>query len=70
MNDKQLGFDPTINTFNGKRYIEIERHGKTERVIINSLIKWAFYVAGRTTIYRKGYLKDNNSRKPLVIKDS
>jgi hypothetical protein len=38
MNDEQLGFDPTILTSDGKRYIELVRNGQRERLIIDKLI--------------------------------
>ena len=60
MNDEQLGFDPTIKTSDGERYIEIERDGKTERIIIDALIKRAPCVAGRATTCWKGHLEGDD----------
>ena len=37
MNEEELGFDPTIMTANNQRFIEIERDGATERLIIDGL---------------------------------
>ena len=51
MNNKQLRFDPTFKTFDGERYIEIERDGKTKRIIIDAIMKRAPCVAGRATTY-------------------
>ena len=70
MNDEQLGFDPTINMSDGKRHIEIERDGKTERITIDAMIKRAPCVAGRATTCWKGHLEGDDSMRPLVIKDS
>jgi len=41
MSEEQLGFDPTITTSNGERFIEIKRDGRTERLIIDKLMKRA-----------------------------
>ena len=49
MNEEQLGFDPTILTSDGKRYIEIVRNDQTERLILNKLIKRVRYIASRAT---------------------
>ncbi|KAK0627073.1 hypothetical protein B0T14DRAFT_562919 [Immersiella caudata] len=35
MNEEELGFDPTFTTANGQRFIEIERNGSKERLIID-----------------------------------
>ncbi|KAJ2898011.1 hypothetical protein MKZ38_004229 [Zalerion maritima] len=70
MNDEQLGFDPTVKNSDGKRYIEIERDGETERIIIDALMKRAHCVAGRATTCWKGHLEGDESMRPLVIKDS
>ena len=70
MNDEQLGFDPTINTSDGERYIEIERDGETKRIIIDQCIKRVRCVAGRATTCWKGHVEGDDSMKPLVIKDS
>ena len=70
MNEEQLGFDPTIITADGKRYIEIERDAQKERLIIDKLMKRAPCVAGRATTCWKAHREGDNSRTPLVIKDS
>ena len=51
MSEEQLGFDPTIITVNGKRYIQIERDDQKERLIIEELIKRAPCIAGQATTY-------------------
>lgn len=69
MSDKDLGFDPTINTSDGDRYIEIKRNDRTERLILDRLMGRAKCIAGRaTTCWKAHYEKD--PRTPLVIKDS
>ncbi|KAI1466569.1 uncharacterized protein F4812DRAFT_460838 [Daldinia caldariorum] len=37
MSEEQLGFDPTIITSNGKRYIEIDRNGRREHLVIDAI---------------------------------
>ncbi|PQK08000.1 hypothetical protein BB8028_0001g00810 [Beauveria bassiana] len=69
MDEVQLGFDPTIITSNGKRYIEIERHGQTERLIIDEDMKRAPCIAGRATTCWKAH-HEEDPHTPLVIKDS
>ncbi|KAF2475021.1 uncharacterized protein BDR25DRAFT_301533 [Lindgomyces ingoldianus] len=70
MNEEQLGFDPTIITAGDKRYIEIERDNHTERLIIDKVMKRVPCVAGRATTCWKAYREGDNTRAPLVIKDS
>jgi len=70
MNEEQLGFDPTIITVDGKRYIEIKRDAQKERLIIDKLMKRAPCVAGRATTCWKAHREKDGSRMPLVIKDS
>ena len=70
MNEEQLGFDPTILLSGEKRYIEIVRNDRRERLIIDRLMKRAPCVAGRATTCWKAYREGDESQKPLVIKDS
>jgi hypothetical protein len=70
LNEEQLGFDPTIITAGGKRYIEIERNNRTERLVIDKVIKRVPCVAGRATTCWKAHCEGDESRVPLVIKDS
>lgn len=67
--EEQLRFNPTIITSGGERYIDIERLGKTERLIIDESMKRAPYIAGRATTCWKVYCEDD-PYTPLVIKDS
>jgi hypothetical protein len=46
LNEEQLRFDPAIITAGGKRYIEIERNNRTERLVLDKVIKRVPCVAG------------------------
>ncbi|KAI9777130.1 MAG: hypothetical protein M1839_009086 [Geoglossum umbratile] len=70
MNEEQLGFDPTISQSDGKRYMEITRNGKTERLILTELMKRHSSVAGRATTCWKAYCDGDESKMILVVKDS
>jgi Fungal protein kinase len=50
MNEEELGFDPTIMTANDQWFIEIERNGLTERLIIDEVMKRARCIAGRANM--------------------
>ncbi|KAF5126255.1 hypothetical protein E5D57_010951 [Metarhizium anisopliae] len=69
MNEEMPGFDPTIVTTGGQKYIEIERNDKTERLIIDEVMKRAPCIAGRATTCWKAHHNDD-PHNPLVIKDS
>ncbi len=70
MNEEQLGFDPTIITkSNGHRYIEIERNGQREELIIGMMMKRSRCIAGRATTCWKAH-HEADPLKPFVIKDS
>ncbi|KAJ5573499.1 uncharacterized protein N7459_007926 [Penicillium hispanicum] len=69
MSDEQLGFDPTILTLNGQRFIEVKRSGHTERLFIDKMIRRAPCVAGRATTCWRAY-REGDPQRPLVIKDS
>ncbi|KAK0631042.1 hypothetical protein B0T17DRAFT_491021 [Bombardia bombarda] len=69
MNEEELGFDPTIMTANDKRFIEIERDGSTERLIIDEVMQRARCIAGRATTCWKAH-HEGHPQIPLVIKDS
>jgi Fungal protein kinase len=70
MNEEQLGFDPTILESDDKRFIEITRNDKIERLVIVELIKRHSSVAGRATTCWKAYRNGDESKTVLVIKDS
>ncbi|OBS17101.1 hypothetical protein FPOA_12378 [Fusarium poae] len=69
MNEEQLGFDPTIMTVNGERFIEVDRNGSTERVIIDEVMQRAPCIAGRATTCWKAH-PEGRPEMLLVIKDS
>jgi len=70
MNEEELEFDPTIVSAEGRRYIDIERNGRTERLIINGVMKRAPCVAGRATTCWKAHRDGDDSGMQVVIKDS
>jgi len=70
LNEEQLGFDPTIITAGDKRYIKIERNNHAERLIIDKVMKRVPCIAGRATTCWKVYREGDESRTPLVVKDS
>ncbi|KAK4248230.1 hypothetical protein C7999DRAFT_40513 [Corynascus novoguineensis] len=43
MSEEELRFDPTIMTAKGQRFIEIEREGTTERLILDATTCWKAY---------------------------
>ncbi|EDN02592.1 predicted protein [Histoplasma mississippiense (nom. inval.)] len=70
MSRKQLGFDPTIVATGTERYIEIDRNGTKERLIIDETVGRARCVAGRATTCWKVYCETDKLQTPLVVKDS
>ncbi|KAL7623845.1 hypothetical protein AAE478_005401 [Parahypoxylon ruwenzoriense] len=69
MNEEQLGFDPTIITSGGKRYIEIDHNGSRERLVIDTAIRRSLCVVGRATTCWKAH-REGDTNTPLVIKDT
>ncbi|KAI1823925.1 hypothetical protein F4861DRAFT_549292 [Xylaria intraflava] len=70
MDDSLLGFDPTIKS-DHRQYIEIQRDGKTERLVLDGLIRPARGIVGRATICWKAHPEgDESTPLSLVIKDS
>ncbi|KAJ6102052.1 hypothetical protein N7486_004479 [Penicillium sp. IBT 16267x] len=69
MTEEQCGFDPTIITEDGERFIDIERNGQTERLILKRLMNRAPCIAGRATTCWKAH-REAEPGIPLVIKDS
>ncbi|ROT35341.1 hypothetical protein SODALDRAFT_283661 [Sodiomyces alkalinus F11] len=69
MSEEELGFDPTIVTANHERFIEIERNGSRERVIIDEVMLRARCIAGRATTCWKAH-PEGHPEMVLVIKDS
>lgn len=71
MNDEQLGFDSDLMELNGKRFVKINREGKEERLIITGTLRdHTACIAGRATTCWKAYREGDDSKKPLVVKDS
>jgi hypothetical protein len=70
MSNEQLGFDPTISEEDGRRYIQITRSGKPERLVIDELMKRHSSVAGRATTCWKTHREGDKSKQILVVKDS
>ncbi|TWU70363.1 hypothetical protein ED733_000050, partial [Metarhizium rileyi] len=69
MDEEMLGFDPTIIASGDEQYIDIERNDKTERLVIDEVMKRARCVAGRATVCWRAHRKED-PQTPLVIKDS
>ncbi|KAM9873871.1 hypothetical protein VDGL01_12050 [Verticillium dahliae] len=69
MNEEELGFDPTIMSANQERFIEVNRNGSTERIIIDQLMQRARCIAGRATTCWKAH-PEGRPEMLLVIKDS
>ncbi len=70
MNDKQLGRDPTIQQSIGKCYIEVTRDDQIERLFLTEEIRKQVAVAGRATTCWRAYCEGDDSKEPLVVKDS
>lgn len=69
MSEEELGFDPTIRTENRDRFIEIERNGSQERVMIDRVMLRARCIAGRATTCWRAH-PEGHPETLLVIKDS
>ncbi|GAB1311978.1 hypothetical protein MFIFM68171_02188 [Madurella fahalii] len=69
MSEEELGFDPTIMRAGDQRFIEIERNGSTERLIIDKVMRRGRCVAGRATTCWRAH-REEDPRTPLVIKNS
>ncbi|KAI0161090.1 hypothetical protein GGR52DRAFT_562862 [Hypoxylon sp. FL1284] len=66
--ERELGFDPTIITANDKKYVEITRDGIRESIVIDRLIGRTRCIAGRATTCWKAHSEGNPFA--LAIKDS
>lgn len=64
MDEENLGFNPTIITSHGERYITIDRDGQTERIYIDKVIKRAPCIAGRATTCWKAHRKEDPCNSP------
>ncbi|PHH71014.1 hypothetical protein CDD82_6782 [Ophiocordyceps australis] len=71
MSKESLGFDSSIMTCSSdnQRFIEIQRDGQTERLIIDEVLGRSRCIAGRATTCWRAHRKDD-PKTPLVIKDS
>ncbi|KAI0421007.1 hypothetical protein F5X98DRAFT_331176 [Xylaria grammica] len=69
MDGQSLGFDPTVIKSDHQQYIDIERDGATERLIIDSRMRRTPGVVGRATTCWKAH-PEGDKTMPLVIKDS
>ncbi|KAH8202495.1 hypothetical protein TruAng_003303 [Truncatella angustata] len=69
MNEEELGFDPTVKTENGQRFIEIERNESMEPLIIDKVMNRARCIAGRATTCWKAH-REGEPQTPLVVKNS
>lgn len=69
MSKEELGFDPTIITAKGRRFMEIDRNGTTELLVLDGLMKRARCIAGRATTCWKAY-REEDPHAPFVVKDS
>ncbi|KAH9875489.1 hypothetical protein J1614_004310 [Plenodomus biglobosus] len=69
MDEERLGYDPTIIAVGNKRYFEIERAERKERLVIDQVIKRVACVAGRATTCWTAHAEDDPGT-PLVVKDS
>jgi hypothetical protein len=70
MNNEQLGLDPTTQQADGKRYMEITRNDKIERLILTEDITKQAVIVGRATTCWRAYRDGDESEEPLVVKDS
>ncbi|KAL7621718.1 hypothetical protein AAE478_009045 [Parahypoxylon ruwenzoriense] len=69
MEEKELGFDPTIITLNNEQYIEINREGAKERILIDEVMGRVPCIVGRATTCWRAHPEGQPSMT-LVIKDS
>ena len=71
MTDEQLGFDPDLMEVDSQRFVKVNKDGKEERLIITEKLRThSSYVAGRASTCWKAYRYGDDSKKPLIIKDS
>ncbi|KAK1242045.1 hypothetical protein MKX07_000031 [Trichoderma sp. CBMAI-0711] len=72
MNKAQLGYDPTIVRSGTQRYIEIERDGRPERLILEKVIFRQACIAGRATTCWKARraVEEGDDKRTFVIKDA
>lgn len=69
MDSGDLGFDSTIVKSADRQYLDIERHGKKERLIIDQLVREPQGIIGRATTCWRAHLEGDYSLC-FIIKDS
>ncbi|KAL8296099.1 hypothetical protein RB600_001543 [Gaeumannomyces tritici] len=69
MSEEELGFDPTVVTEGTQQFIDINKDGSTERLVIDKLMVRAPCIAGRATTCWMAHRKEDPQTR-LVIKDS
>ncbi|KAG6109305.1 hypothetical protein E4U31_007005 [Claviceps sp. LM219 group G6] len=69
MSEEGLGIDPTIQKIDGEQFIEIERNGRSECIVIDWLIMRTRCIVGRATTCWKGHVK-GHPEIPVIIKDT
>lgn len=69
MSEEELGLDPSIIKEDNKRFVQIERNGSMERLIIDEKMLSARCISGRATTCWKAH-PEGHPQKSLVIKDS
>lgn len=69
MSEEELGFDPTIMTANDQRFIEIKRHGATEKLVLDKVMKRTRCIAGRATTCWRAH-REGDQDAVFVVKDS
>jgi hypothetical protein len=72
MNKAQLGYGSTIVRSGTQRYIEIERDGRPERLILDKVIFRQACIAGRATTCWKAHraVEEGDDKRTFVIKDA
>ncbi|KAI1962538.1 hypothetical protein LOZ58_002880 [Ophidiomyces ophidiicola] len=70
MTEEDLGFDSTIITANGSRYIKIERDGREERLVVDKVVRRVECISGRATTCWRTHRDGGEPRATLVVKDS
>lgn len=68
MSEEEFGFDPTIQAADGQRFIDIERNGQTERLVLDKVMICARCIAGRATTCWKAH-SEGEPLEALVVKD-
>ncbi|KAI1932301.1 hypothetical protein LOZ66_006910 [Ophidiomyces ophidiicola] len=70
MTEEDLGFDSTIITASGSRYIKIERDGREERLVVDKVVRRVECISGRATTCWRTHRDGGEPQTTLVVKDS